>query len=131
MNDHVCLPTDLIGRSETVSAFLARSGVVCGNGRGRLTICIPGASRQQRRWGRVIQVGNVEIKSNFSHEQLTQLIKSSSGKTEIIEAYPTRFCVYKRCEMPSEYFCSSRGHTVCRKCGTVQKSVRCHMQRGV
>lgn len=130
ISDHVYLASDLVGREETVGEFLGRSGVVCGNGRGRLSICIPGADHQARGWGRVVQVGNVDIKSNISKHELEELIKSSPPETSILETYPTRFCAYERCAMPSEYFVSNRGQTACRRCGTVQKSVRSHMRRG-
>lgn len=132
IQDHIVRDSDYAVIEEPVSAFLKRSGVVYDNRRGGLTVRMPSADPKQRAWGKVVGLGNVEIKLNVSKEELNNMIQSCRhpNTTFIRELFPTRFCCYDRCEVPMSFFVSSNNHTVCSRCGVVQKSVRSHMRRG-
>lgn len=113
---------DSIGVSETVGEFLARGGVVEMNKDGRVTTqSMLKPSNEQSGHGYLAQIGTLRANKNVTTAQVWAVLKKQSPNSIITELYPTRFCVY--CKGPSWNFIQDerRGHSTCKKCGTVNK----------
>lgn len=113
---------DSVGVSETVAEFMARGGVVKMNRNGRATtqsMLIP--SEGQAGHGYFVQIGTRRANKNVTVEQVRTALAQASPDAVIVELYPTRFCVH--CSGPSWNFIhdARRGHSTCKKCGTVNK----------
>lgn len=115
--------SERIIKSESISEFRARRGILTSTTSGRVTSgTFVHCSKQQRGNGYICTIGTRKVTKKITLKQITDFLKECSDTIMITEIYPTRFCTNKRCEVPSTHFLSfeRRGHATCSKCGTVQ-----------
>lgn len=113
---------DSVAVTETVEEFLARGGVVETNENGRATTkSMSNPSPEQRGHGYFVKIGSRRANKNITTEQVRMALQQESPTSVITEIYPTRFCIH--CKGPSWNFVhdEQRGHSTCKKCGTVNK----------
>lgn len=116
------MSSDVIAITETVKEFLNRKGTVKLNRDGRVTTgTLSNPTEKQCGYGYVAFLGTRRPKPTMSVAQLLAAIRDAHPTELIKEVYPTKHCV--GCGGPSWNFAlyEARGHSTCKKCGTVNK----------
>jgi len=116
------MQSDDVAATETVKEFLKRNGTVEMNRDGRVTTkTLASPTEKQAGYGYVAFLGTRRPKFSMTVEQLSAAIRAAHPSELIKEVYPTKHCV--GCGGPSWNFAiyKERGHSTCKKCGTVNK----------
>ena len=118
---------DEVTIKETVKEYRKRKGAVRKNDVGKITLwTFVNCSDQQRGRGYLYSIGNKKALPSVTIEQTKKLLSRCSEDDIIVEVYPTRFCLNKRCGKASWSFVDfpQQGHSTCTKCGTTAKLVQ-------